>query len=90
MRIKYEQILSREQDLSQKYLNFLNENKNTIFTVKKDKKHPDGVLYTFKGNDLWLFHENDLEIVKKKGEYHDKSRKENKNVGNKLKCNYCL
>lgn len=64
VKIKYEQIMTRKNDYSQKYINFLNKNKNTIFTAKIDKKHKNGkLLYTFAENDTWLFWEGDLEIA---------------------------
>ncbi len=63
VKIKIDNLYKRKKELSNKFLDFLEENKNTIFTVKLDEKHPHGILYTFEENDIWLFYENDLKIL---------------------------
>lgn len=63
VKIKVDQILDTKNKLSNKYIEFINENKERVFIAKKDGKHPKGVLYTFEEDDTWLFWEDDLEIV---------------------------
>lgn len=64
VKIKVENFYEAKDKLSNQFLNFLRESKDVVFTAKLDKKYPNGVLYTLKENDLWLFYEDDLEVVK--------------------------
>lgn len=54
----------RRKDLSQKFIDFIENNQHKIFTVKQEKKYIGTELYTFKEDDTWLFHVSDLRRVK--------------------------
>ena len=45
------------------FLSFINENKDTIFTVKQEKKYKGTSIYTFKENDTFVFHESNLRRI---------------------------
>jgi len=64
VKIKIEKFDADRDKYSNKFLKFIDENKNRIFTVKQEKKHKGTSIYTFKEDDTWLFYENTLEKIK--------------------------
>jgi hypothetical protein len=55
VKIIIEKFTDRKNELSQKFINFVENNQYKIFTCKQDKKYKGTDLYTFKENDTWLF-----------------------------------
>lgn len=67
VRLKADQILEKRNELSEKYIQWVEENRNKIFTCEKDPTLPeDSKRVVFKedtNNPKWIFHVNDLELV---------------------------
>ena len=77
VRIKADKILERKEHLSEKFIKFVEENKNKVFTVTK---YDNGVgvensqRYTLnEDNSLekWIFHIRDLELALDENEIKD-------------------
>ncbi len=64
VKIKTENFNGREELLSKLFLKFINENKDEVFTAKREK-NTEG-LYGLEENDIWTFFETDLELVNDK------------------------
>lgn len=54
-------IKKRKKELSQKYLNFIEENKNKKFTIKSYNGNTD--MYTLGEDCVYTFHISDLNIL---------------------------
>ena len=67
VKLKVDQILSKEKELSEKYIEWVKNNKDKVFTCEKDPTLPNDskrvVLKEDENNPKWLFHVNDLELV---------------------------
>lgn len=67
VRLKADQILEKRNELSEKYIQWVEENRNKIFTCEKDHTLPEDskrvVLKEDTNNPKWIFHVNDLELV---------------------------
>ena len=67
VRLKADQILEKRNELSEKYIQWVEENRNKIFTCEKDPTLPEDskrvVLKEDTNNPKWIFHVNDLELV---------------------------
>ena len=67
VKLKTEQILSKEKELSKKYIQWVKDNKDKVFTCEKDPTLPNDskrvVLKEDENDPKWLFHVNDLELV---------------------------
>lgn len=67
VRLKVDQILEKKDELSEKYIEFVEENKDKILTVERDpEKGEDAQVVCLKEdtNEVkWLFHYTDLELV---------------------------
>jgi hypothetical protein len=50
----------KKHTLTQKFLDYINSNKDNIFTLKQYGK--DGILWAFEEDDTWLFYWEDLII----------------------------
>lgn len=65
-KINVEQIKSRNSKLSKTYIEFLDSNRDKIFTVELDAENNYTIMYNLK-EDLsevkWLFWEGDLEFI---------------------------
>ena len=60
-----ESYTERRDVYSSKFLQFIEENQDKIFTAKKDKKYENGEFYTLKESEInWCFHQNNLRKVK--------------------------
>lgn len=62
VKINIDSILKDEKRDNAKFLEFIKANKDVVFTAITDKKM--NVCYTFKEDNTWLFHEDDLIEVK--------------------------
>jgi multidrug resistance efflux pump len=51
----------KKHTLTQKFLDYINSNKDTIFTLKQ--YDDDGVRWTFEEDDMWLFYWGDLILL---------------------------
>lgn len=67
VKLKAEQILSKKEELSEKYIKWIEDNKEKVFTCEKDPNLPDDskrvVLKEDENDPKWIFHVNDLELV---------------------------
>lgn len=69
VKINVDEILSRKRSFSQKYLKFLDENKNKIFTAEyysRIGKSPSKYFYTLKEDDSdikWIFTADDFILI---------------------------
>ena len=67
VRLKVDQILEKKDELSERYIEFVEENKDKILTVERDpEKGEDAQVVCLKEdtNEVkWLFHYTDLELV---------------------------
>lgn len=67
VRLKADQILEKRNELSEKYIQWVEANRNKIFTCEKDPTLPEDskrvVLKEDTNNPKWIFHVNDLELV---------------------------
>jgi hypothetical protein len=59
VKINVNSLKWQEKTLTPKFLEFIDENVNTIFTVKAYLPF-NGYLYTFVENDTWLFYVDNL------------------------------
>lgn len=48
----------KKAELSDIFINFIEENEDTVFTAKEIINMPD--IYKLEGNDIWRFHELNL------------------------------
>lgn len=67
VKLKADKILNRKIGRNEKYLDFVERNKDTIFTLE-DLKNPSPIVFTFKecddANEIkWHFNEDELEKV---------------------------
>lgn len=65
-KINIKQIKSRNSKLSKKYIDFLDSNKDKIFTVELDIKNNYTMMYSLQEDTSevkWLFWEEDLEFI---------------------------
>lgn len=66
VKLKAEQILQQE-DLNEKYREWVEANKDKVFTCEKDSTLPNDskrvILKEDENNPKWLFHVTDLELV---------------------------
>lgn len=67
VKLKADQILSKKEELSDKYIKWIEKNRDKVFTCEKDPNLPDDskrvVLKEDENNPKWIFHVNDLELV---------------------------
>ena len=67
VKLKTEQILEKKDELSERFIQFVEENKDKILTVERDpEKGEDAQVVCLKedSNEVkWLFHYSDLELV---------------------------
>lgn len=67
VKLKADQILSKKEELSEKYIQWIENNRDKIFTCEKDPTMGNDskrvVLKEDENNPKWLFHVNDLELV---------------------------
>ena len=67
VKLKTEQILKKKKELSEKYIQFVEDNKGNILTVERDPSKPEDAQVVCLKEDTseikWLFHYSDLEIV---------------------------
>lgn len=69
VKLDIEKILSRKRSFSEKYKNFLNENKDNIFTAEyysRINHNPSGYFYTLKEDksDIkWIFTSDDFILI---------------------------
>ena len=67
VRLKADQILEKREELSERYIEFVEENRDKILTVERDpEKGEDAQVVCLKEdtNEVkWLFHYTDLELV---------------------------
>lgn len=79
-KLNVEQIKSRNSKLSKKYMDFLDSNKDKIFTVELDAKNNYTTMYSLQ-EDIsevkWLFWEEDLKFI-------ENNMEENSYQSNKL------
>ena len=64
VKIKVDNFLKNKEKLSPKFINFIESSRDKIFIAKQEKKYKGSDIYVLKDNDIWLFHEVDLEVVK--------------------------
>ena len=57
-----------KKELSPKFIKFLNESKDKVFTAQQEKKYKGTDIYILEEEPLWLFHASNLEVVKFAGE----------------------
>lgn len=65
VKINVDQILERGK-YGEKYLKFISENKDKVFTAKLDVDNCYTIMYILEEDDSypkWLFWENDLEVI---------------------------
>ena len=67
VKLKADKILNRKIGRNEKYLDFVERNKDTIFTLE-DLRNPSPIVFTFKECDdvneiKWHFNEDELEKV---------------------------
>lgn len=63
VKLKYDQIIKKKDQLSEKYLTWLEENKNKTFTFEPYGDNPSGTRGTFEEdetNPKWIFSVTDL------------------------------
>ena len=67
VKLKTEQILEKREELSEKYIQFVEDNRDKILTVQRDPEKDDDAQVVCLKEDpnevKWLFHYNDLELV---------------------------
>lgn len=67
VRLKAEQILEKRDELSERYIQFIEENKDKVLTVERDPDKDDEAQVVCLKEDpnevKWLFHYTDLELV---------------------------
>lgn len=69
VKLDIEKILSRKRSFSEKYKNFLNENKDNIFTAEyysRIGRSPSKYFYTLKEDDSdikWIFTADDFILI---------------------------
>lgn len=71
VKLNYEYIKSRPQkDLTQKFIQWVEENKDTVFHVKRDKEtNPNTALVGLEENGFWLFDTYADLLYQKDGEW---------------------
>ena len=60
-KINVDRYIKRE--LSEKFKDFINNNKNTIFTLEQEERYINTRIYTLKEDGTWLFHLSDLKLL---------------------------
>ena len=67
VKLKAEQILEKREELSEKYIQFVEDNRDKILTIQRDPEKDDDAQVVCLKEDpnevKWLFHYNDLELV---------------------------
>jgi hypothetical protein len=67
VKLKADKILSKKEELSEQYIQWVESNRNKIFTCEKDPTLPKDskrvVLKEDESNPKWIFHVTDLELV---------------------------
>ena len=67
VKLKVDEILKKENELSPKYIEWVKANKDKVFTCERDPELPNDttrvVLKEDENNPKWLFHTSDLELV---------------------------
>lgn len=67
VRLKTDKILERKEELSERYIDWVEKHKNDIFTCERDPDFPDDskrVVFKEDENEVkWSFHVTDLELV---------------------------
>lgn len=67
VRLKTDKILERKEELSERYIDWVEEHKNDVFTCERDPDFPDDskrVVFKEDENEVkWSFHVTDLELV---------------------------
>ena len=67
VRLKTDKILERKEELSERYIDWVEKHKNDIFTCERDPEFPDdSKRVVFKEDESevkWSFHVTDLELV---------------------------
>ena len=67
VKIKVDQILEKREELSEKYIQFIEENRDKILTVERDPNKDEEAQVVCLQEDpnevKWLFHYTDLELV---------------------------
>ena len=67
VRLKTDKILERKEELSERYIDWVEEHKNDIFTCERDPDFSDDskrVVFKEDENEVkWSFHVTDLELV---------------------------
>lgn len=62
VKLNVDKILNDPKRTNKLFIDFVNNHKNDVLIAIKDKKAQ--YLYTFKENEVWLFDESDLILVK--------------------------
>ena len=67
VKLKVDRILEKKNELSEKYIQFIEENKDKVLTVERDPNKDDEAQVVCLKEDpnevKWLFHYSDLELV---------------------------
>ena len=67
VKLKVDQILEKREELSEKYIQFIEENRDKILTVERDPNKDEEAqvvcLREDPNKEKWLFHYTDLELV---------------------------
>ena len=67
VKLKVDQILEKREELSEKYIQFIEENRDKILTVERDPNKDEEAQVVCLQEDpnevKWLFHYTDLELV---------------------------
>lgn len=67
VKLKVDQILEKREELSEKYIQFIEENRDKILTVERDPNKDEEAqvvcLREDPNEEKWLFHYTDLELV---------------------------
>lgn len=67
VKLKVDRILEKKNELSERYIQFIEENKDKVLTVERDPNKDDEAQVVCLKEDpnevKWLFHYSDLELV---------------------------
>jgi hypothetical protein len=67
VKLKVDKILERKEELSDRYINWVELHRNDVFTCERDPEFPDDskrVVFKEDENEVkWSFHVSDLELV---------------------------
>lgn len=67
VKLKTDRILEKREELSEGYIQWVEDNKDKVFTCEKDPSLPDDskrvILKEDESDPKWIFHVSDLELV---------------------------